>query len=72
LSLDKSPEITAKELFQRLQSEYPDRFTDGQLRTLQRRIREWRQVMAKKLVNVCVNDKSTMEESGVLDMVGAE
>lgn len=32
--LQESPETTAKELFERLQCEYPGRFPDGQLRTL--------------------------------------
>jgi hypothetical protein len=48
--LQERPDITAKELFERLQQEQPERFPDGQLRTLQRRIREWRQVMARQLV----------------------
>ena len=48
--LQENPEITAKLLFQRLQRIYPDQFADGQLRTLQRRVKEWRYIMAKKLV----------------------
>ena len=48
--LEKEPDITAKSLFARLQSEYPGVFTDGQLRTLQRRVRDWRHIMAKELV----------------------
>ena len=31
----------------RLQSECPDRFTEAQLRTMQRRVKEWRGIMAK-------------------------
>jgi hypothetical protein len=54
--LQDSPEANAKQLFQRLQQKYPGRFPDGQLRTLQRRIREWRQVMAKKLVYACLEE----------------
>lgn len=34
----------------RLQAKYADRFPDSQLRTLQRRIKEWRCVMARELV----------------------
>lgn len=52
--LQETPEITAKSLFQRLQKEYPDQFPDGQLRTLQRRVKEWRYIMAKKLVYGCL------------------
>ncbi|MFC1783915.1 transposase, partial [Planctomycetota bacterium] len=39
--LQQDPDATAKILFNRLQDEYPRRFPDGQLRTLQRRIKEW-------------------------------
>jgi len=48
--VQKDPETTAKALFGRLQQTYPGEFKSGQLRTLQRRVREWRQVMARKLV----------------------
>jgi len=48
--LQREPDATAKELLCRLQRMHPGDFPDGQLRTLQRRIREWRQVMARKLV----------------------
>jgi len=56
--LQESPEITAKELFEHLQYDYPGRFADGQLRTLQRRVRQWRQVMARKLVYACVDERA--------------
>ena len=52
--LQNEPDITAKELFERLQVKNPGKFADGQLRTLQRRIREWRQIMAKRLVYSCL------------------
>ena len=57
--LQQEPDATAKSLFERLQDEYPGRFPDGQLRTLQRRVQEWRKIMAKKLVYACIdgNDK---------------
>jgi hypothetical protein len=44
------PEMTAKALFHRLQEECPQTFPAGQLRTLQRRVREWRQAMARTLI----------------------
>ena len=50
LWLQDDPDATAKALLERLQSSYPDRFTDAQLRTLQRRVQQWRGIMAKKLV----------------------
>jgi len=37
-----APELEAKTLFEALQIEHPERYEDGQLRTLQRRIRWWR------------------------------
>ena len=58
----KSPyNATAKSLFERLQSDYPGKFGDGQLRTLQRRIGEWRAIMARKLIyaTLDLNNNST-------------
>ena len=40
--LKDAPELEAKTLFEDLLSREPERFGPGQLRTLQRRIREWR------------------------------
>jgi hypothetical protein len=40
--LELAPERTAKAIFLELQQEYPGRYPDGQLRTLQRRVKEWR------------------------------
>ena len=48
--LEKEPDATAKTLFQRLQKEEQDKYRDGQLRTLQRRVRQWRHIMAKQLI----------------------
>ena len=44
------PDRTAKEIFQRLQADHPGVFCDHQLRTLQRRVKEWRYTMARRLV----------------------
>ncbi len=41
-TLEAQPERTAKSIFLELQQRYPGRFTDMQLRTLQRRIARWR------------------------------
>ena len=48
--LQKEPDATAKALFQRLDVQHPGRFHEGQLRTLQRRVRQWRMVMARQLI----------------------
>jgi len=48
--LETEPDRTAKELFIRLRGEQPGVFTGGQLRTLQRRVKEWRALAARRLV----------------------
>lgn len=48
--LETEPDETAKGLFDRLCLEHPSHFQPGQLRTLQRRVREWRSVAARKLL----------------------
>ena len=40
--LEAHPEMTGVTVFQRLREAYPDDFTETQLRTLQRRVAEWR------------------------------
>ncbi len=40
--LEINPGLEAKTLFEYLQRKYPGRFADGQLRTLQRRVKQWR------------------------------
>ena len=47
---ETEPWRTLRELFERLQEERPGIFPDGQLRTLQRRLEEWRREMAHKMV----------------------
>jgi hypothetical protein len=48
--LQQEPDVTAKSLLKQLQDKYPGRFADEQLRTLQRRVKEWRKIMARELV----------------------
>lgn len=40
--LEEAPELEARTLFDHLVGGKPDAYTEGQLRTLQRRVREWR------------------------------
>jgi hypothetical protein len=40
--LENNPGLEAKTLFEDLQRRYPGRFADGQVRTLQRRVKTWR------------------------------
>lgn len=42
--LEVNPGLEAKTLFEWLQREYPGRYSDGQLRTLQRRVKYWRAI----------------------------
>jgi hypothetical protein len=51
--LNVQPEANAKSIFQRLLAEMPDSFDPGQLRTLQRRVKEWRTAIARRLVLGC-------------------
>jgi hypothetical protein len=48
--LEAEPDRIGRELFMRLQGELPGVFPDGQLRTFQRRVREWRLAAARQLV----------------------
>ena len=47
---EAEPWRTSRELFERLQDEQPGVFSDGQRRTLQRRLKEWRREMAHRMV----------------------
>jgi hypothetical protein len=64
--LQHDPDSTAKSLMERLQQKYPGRFPDVQVRTLQRRIRDWRHVMAKSLVHGISNGDGAYEEPTVV------
>lgn len=61
LWLQEEPDATAKFLLERLNQKYPDQFPAGQLCTLQRRVRDWRRVMARNLVLGCHEDQATAE-----------
>jgi hypothetical protein len=70
LWLQDHPEATAKSLLDRLHEEHPGRFPEGQLRTLQRRIREWRRVMARELVYACLDGKEARDRPVVIGADG--
>ena len=48
--LNEQPDANAKELFLRLQGSMAGTFAPGQLRTLQRRVKHWRNEIARQLV----------------------
>jgi len=50
LWLNEQPDVNAKDLFLRLQGSMPGAFSLGQLRTLQRRVKQWRSEIARQLV----------------------
>ena len=47
---EAEPWLTSRELFKRLQAEQPGTHRDGQLRTLQRRLKGWRREVAHRMV----------------------
>ncbi len=48
--LNEQPDANAKDLFLRLRESMPGAFAPGQLRTLQRRVKQWRSEIARQLV----------------------
>jgi hypothetical protein len=73
--IQESPGLEAKTLLEWLQREYPGRFSDGQIRTLQRRIKLWRVTegpaqevyFGQKHVpgRLCASDFTHMTELGI-------
>lgn len=48
--LEEKPDMEAKEMLKQLQASGYGNYSDGQLRTLQRRVRVWRTNIARELV----------------------
>jgi hypothetical protein len=73
--VEESPGLEAKTLFEWLQREYPGRYADGQIRTLQRRIKIWRATEgpAQEVYfgqkhepgKLCASDFTHMKELGI-------
>ena len=57
LWLQQEPKATAKSLLERLQQTWPGSFDDGLLRTRQRRVKEWRRIMARQLIYPCADNQ---------------
>ena len=66
--LQTDPDATGKALLAWLQAEHPDRFSESQLRTMQRRVKEWRGIMAKELVYTGTEETCT-ELDGLPELV---
>ncbi len=61
--LQLTPHLPAKTLFLALQKKYPNKFSDGQLRTFQRRVKDWREEQIQEL-----DSQHDESESTPLDM----
>ena len=57
--LQEEPDASAVALRDRLRPAEPDRFSRAHLRTLQRRVQQWRGIMANKLVYAASKPEST-------------
>ena len=71
--LQEDPDASAVALLGRLQEAEPDRFSRAHLRTLQRRVQQWRGIMSKELVYAAPGE-SMAEPSAMpeLALVGAD
>ena len=55
--LEKQPDATATSLLERLIAKSPERYDEKQLRSLQRRVGQWRYIMAKRVVLGTTSDQ---------------
>ena len=71
--LQEDPDASAVVLLGRLQEAEPDRFSRAHLRTLQRRVQQWRGIMAKKLVYAAAGEPMAgLPAMPELALVGAD
>jgi len=73
--LSANPGLEARTIFTALQRKYPDRFADGQLRTLQRKVKHWRAtegpaqevyfVQEHRAGELCESDFTHLTELGI-------
>ena len=69
--LQENPEASAVSLLDRLQASELDRFSRSNLRTLQRRVQQWRGIMANKLVYGASDEPLPgLQNTGELTLVG--
>ena len=68
LWLQNDPDTNARDLLAKLREAYPGRSGDAQLRTLQRRVKDWRGVMAKGLL-YAESDGPVSERSEKVELV---
>ncbi len=67
-----NPGLEAKTLFEEMQRRYPGKFTDGQLRTLQRKFKEWRAIEgpAREVFFAQVHEPGRLCQSDFTHMTG--
>ena len=68
--LEEHPERTSKSLFIELQERYPDQYKDGQLRTLQRRVKEWRSEAILTFDYEWINDELFVKDNFITEFQG--
>ena len=61
---DEEPWRTSREILDKLQSEHPDRYPDGLLRTVQRRLKTWRSEHALSLVFAGLGTRADPADKG--------
>jgi len=66
--LENYPEKTATSMFLKLQKKYPGEYTNGQLRTLQRRVKVWRKNAIITYDDAVLNEDSIFEGTGAWDL----
>jgi len=69
-TLAATPELEAKTLFELLREQHPERYDEGQLRTLQRRVREWRAASGPEK-NVVLAQRHVPGEAAQTDFTSA-
>jgi hypothetical protein len=62
---DAEPWRTSRELFERLQTAHPGKFPDGQIRTLQRRVKGWRREKSHEMVFGAATDHPGSSETRI-------
>ena len=77
--LEQNPNLCVKDYFQALQRDYPRQFNQGQLRTLQRRVKEWRakratpyEMVIHPMINSVEEFQAWSEESSYQNQVAGD
>jgi len=66
--LENNPERTATSILLDLQKKYPEEYTKGQLRTLQRRVKVWRKNAIITYDDAMLKEDSTIESTSAWDL----